>query len=87
MIYRLEQLLRKSAERFAERSALVFKGEFVTYSELNDRSDKLAAVLVEHGVARGDRIGIYAKKSIASVAQANSKLIKTCAAGIKTCTL
>lgn len=38
--------------------ALIFKGERISYGELEWRSDALAAALVSHGVKKGDRVAI-----------------------------
>ena len=39
-------------------TALIFKGERISYGELAWRSDALAAALVEQGVKKGDRVAI-----------------------------
>lgn len=41
-----------------DHPALIFKGERISYGELNWRSDALAAALVAHGVKKGDRVAI-----------------------------
>jgi long-chain acyl-CoA synthetase len=38
--------------------ALIFKGEHISYGELEHRSDALAAALVAQGVKKGDRVAI-----------------------------
>ncbi len=39
----------------------------MTYGELGDRSGRLADLLVERGVRRGDRVGLYLDKSLEAV--------------------
>ncbi|MGE3989457.1 AMP-binding protein [Pseudorhodoplanes sp.] len=59
--YRPEHLyhfLRRSAQQFPTRTALVFKNDRITYSELNTLVLRAAAGLQRLGIARGDRIGI-----------------------------
>lgn len=54
--------LVRSAERWPERPGLVSCGQGVrwTYRELSERVQRLAAGLVEAGVARGERVGLWA---------------------------
>ncbi|MCA9670755.1 MAG: amino acid adenylation domain-containing protein [Myxococcales bacterium] len=62
-VYLLPHLLRDSAARHPERTALIFKGDKLSYGELESRSAALAAGLVELGVAPGDRVGTVFDKS------------------------
>lgn len=66
MIYLLSQILDRSAERFPDREAFRCDGEGLTYGELLQRANGLAHWLVDHGVKRGDRVGIYLNKSLES---------------------
>ncbi len=50
--------LSESARNWPDRSALLFKGSRVTYSQLESESDSLAAALVAIGVKRGDRVAL-----------------------------
>ncbi|MBY6139427.1 AMP-binding protein [Leisingera daeponensis] len=54
-------LLRQAAERHGSREALVFTdtGIRMTYAELARQTDRLAAGLLELGVGKGDRVGIW----------------------------
>jgi acyl-CoA synthetase (AMP-forming)/AMP-acid ligase II len=56
---RFEQFLRQSAERFPEKTALVASGKRLTYSQLDDLSDRLAQGLIDRGIGRGDRVVIF----------------------------
>jgi amino acid adenylation domain-containing protein len=67
MAYLLSQLLRDGAERDAQRAALVCEDQQLTYAELELQSNQLARALAATGVGRGDRVGIYLKKSIPAV--------------------
>lgn len=66
MIFRLPMAIDAAAERDPERDAIRFSGASLTYGELADRTDRLARVLHERGVRRGDRVGIYATKGLHS---------------------
>jgi len=51
--------LRQSARRFGDKVALVAGEARVSYRELDRASDRLAGALVQHGLARGDRVIVY----------------------------
>jgi len=69
MTYRflLSQAIDQSAERFPDREAVRCDGHGLTYAELVRRANQLSRLLVEQGVKRGDRVGIYMNKSLESV--------------------
>ncbi|MBX5491282.1 MAG: amino acid adenylation domain-containing protein [Chloroflexi bacterium] len=67
MAYLLPQLLAQSAARAPEAIALRADGAQLTYGELEARSNQLARALAAEGVRRGDRVGIYLRKSPAAV--------------------
>lgn len=54
------QWITERADRAPQRNALTFDGHTWSYGDLVDRIDRLAAVLREGGVARGDRVGFLA---------------------------
>ena len=65
----LASLLQESAARFPDRPAVIdpSAGEEITYAELKWRAGELAEGLRALGVGDGDRVGICAPKSIATV--------------------
>jgi amino acid adenylation domain-containing protein len=65
--YLLHRLLTKAAARRPQRAAVASDGCLLTYQELDQLSNKVARVLLRLGVAPGDRVGILAAKSAASV--------------------
>ncbi|MGA3347988.1 MAG: amino acid adenylation domain-containing protein [Candidatus Sulfotelmatobacter sp.] len=67
MAYILQQLLSKSAARFPEKPAVWARGRSITYRELDERSNQLAHLLVQSGVRKGDRVGLFFPKSVESV--------------------
>lgn len=67
MDFLIWHLLRESARRLPENEALVHGEERLTYRETAERVKRLAAGLVEAGVRRGDRVGIYLEPSVAQV--------------------
>src|SRR5206468_3735540 len=48
--------LRDRARNTPDRTAIDYDGRLVTYRELDDGSDRLAAALAEAGLRRGDRL-------------------------------
>jgi non-ribosomal peptide synthetase component F len=67
MTYLLHQLLHQSAQRVPERPAVRHNGAQLRYGELEAQSNQLAAKLIESGVKRGDRVGIYLDKSLPAI--------------------
>ena len=65
--FTLHDLLHNAAERDPERPVIVEGHTEYTYEELERRSDALCAALVEAGVRKGERLGIYMEKSWAAV--------------------
>jgi amino acid adenylation domain-containing protein len=63
----LQGLLRRAVARHPDRPAVVDGGHALSYAELGARSARLANLLLELGVRRGDRVAIYLDKSAASV--------------------
>jgi amino acid adenylation domain-containing protein len=67
MPYLLQHLLTGSAARAPRSPAVTSDGRSLTYQELDRLSNQVARALIGQGVARGDRVGILALKSAASV--------------------
>src|SRR5688572_20319129 len=66
----LPQLLRDSASARPESIAVADpeRGVEMTYRELQTRAEKLSEDMIRHGVRPRDRVGIYAPKSVGTVA-------------------
>jgi long-chain acyl-CoA synthetase len=54
----LATIVTASAARDADAPAVRLGGETLTYGDLDDRSARLATLLREHGLERGDRVGV-----------------------------
>jgi amino acid adenylation domain-containing protein len=64
----LPELLEQSARRFPDRTAVVDPdGRRLSYAELDDHANRVAAYLNSVGVAPGDRVGIIVPKSVEAV--------------------
>lgn len=59
----VEPIVRAAAAT-PDHPAVVLGDEALSYGQLARRMDAVAAFLVDHGVQRGDRVGLYAHKSI-----------------------
>ncbi len=51
--------LEEAARKYPNTPCTIFKGAKISYQEMNALSDRLAAGLVELGVKKGDRVGIF----------------------------
>ncbi|EHQ25701.1 Pls/PosA family non-ribosomal peptide synthetase [Mucilaginibacter paludis] len=60
----LAVLFRESAQKFADKTALIFENQTLTYAELNHWSDAVAVQLANQGIKRGNNIGIWWKRGL-----------------------
>ena len=64
----LHQAFEYQASRRPQAIAACHAGERITYGELNQQANKVAAVLAQCGVRPGDRVGVFVKRSIPMLA-------------------
>ena len=55
----LYYFLEQSAEKYPDKPCTIFKGAVITYKEMNEMTDHMAAALADIGVKKGDRVGIF----------------------------
>ena len=55
----LYHFLEKSAEKYPDQPCTIFKGAKISYREMNELTDRLAAGLAELGIKKGDRVGLF----------------------------
>ncbi len=60
---RIGDLLTRAARCYPDKEAVVFEETRLTYRELNDRTNRLAAALIDMGVKPGDRVGLICHNS------------------------
>lgn len=60
-------LLRRSAEAQADKPAAIFPDARIGFSELDRRSDRVAAALAARGIGPGDRVAILCDNGLAPV--------------------
>ncbi|HEX9147261.1 MAG TPA: AMP-binding protein [Candidatus Binatia bacterium] len=63
--FRAAELLRQTAERHPDKTAIITKEEQLTFSTLNQRVCALAAHLHQEGIRQGDRVGVLLPNSAA----------------------
>lgn len=63
----LHDLVRNASERHPDRIAVEDGERRLTYRELHDASERVANLLIQQGVRRGHRVGLYLEKSLDSV--------------------
>ena len=56
---RVEALLRQSAAANPDKIAVVADGVRLSYADLDEKSDRLAAALLAHGIRHGDRVVVF----------------------------
>ncbi len=64
---RLEQFLGQSAGRLGQNAAIAVGDSRHSYAELDHKSRRLAAALVDHGVRSGDRVVLFMDNSFEAV--------------------
>jgi amino acid adenylation domain-containing protein len=57
------ELFEKQVQQSPNEKALVYNGTTLTYQELNERSNQLAAYLKAQGVEKGDMVGLIVNRS------------------------
>ncbi|MDQ4077722.1 MAG: AMP-binding protein, partial [Chloroflexota bacterium] len=67
MLFLLPHVVDQAAERYPDREAVRCRNQSLSYAELVQRANALAHLLVDQGVRRTDRVGIYLHKSLESV--------------------
>ncbi len=55
----IRELLTKQAEKYPQKSAILFQGKAITFSEVRDSSFKLANYLLKIGVNSSDKVAIF----------------------------
>jgi len=55
----LFHFLEEAARKYPDRACTIFKGAVISYQEMNAQTDAMAAALIEMGVKKGDRVGIF----------------------------
>ena len=54
-------MLRRSAERFPQKPAILWDSNALTYQALDEAADRLANALIAYGIAKGAKVGIISR--------------------------
>jgi long-chain acyl-CoA synthetase len=63
----VNNFLEYSTQRFPDKVALIHQDNKLTYAEIDSMANRLAAVLIDVGIERGDRVAVYMDNSIEAV--------------------
>lgn len=55
----LPQMFDEATERYGNKTALVFYGKRISFAQLRDHADRLAAALGDLGLKKGDKVALY----------------------------
>lgn len=66
MNFLLTHSIDKSAEKFPEKDAFKCLDSSLSYNDLSRKTDQLAVQLIESGVQKGDRVGVYLNRCLES---------------------
>jgi amino acid adenylation domain-containing protein len=67
MAFLLQQLLTTAAQAYPDKTAVWARGRTLSYRELDEQSNRLAHLLCERGLQKGDRVGLFFAKCIESI--------------------
>lgn len=59
----IHQMFEKTVKNYPDKIAVVFEKEKITYNELNKKANKLARLLIQKGLQKGDVVGVLVDKS------------------------
>jgi long-chain acyl-CoA synthetase len=59
----LADLIQKQTKALKNKKCLFFEDQVITYKEVNEKSNQIAAILKEKGIESGDRVGIMLENS------------------------
>lgn len=63
----VNDFLELSTEKFPDKTALKFRGQSLTYCDVNELTNRFANALIHAGLQRQERVGIFLENSIESV--------------------
>ncbi|MBU0514300.1 MAG: AMP-binding protein [Proteobacteria bacterium] len=55
----IPRLFDQVVEKYGHKTALIFYGKKISYRDLSDQIDRLAAALAELGVKKGDKVALF----------------------------
>ena len=64
MALNIADLAEHTIDAVPDRVALICGEERITFAELEDKANRLAHYLIDHGVTKGDKVGLYCRNRI-----------------------
>lgn len=64
MALNIADLAEHAIDAVPDRVALICGDEQITYAELEEKANRLAHYLIDHGVQKGDKVGLYCRNRI-----------------------
>ncbi len=64
MALNIADLAEHAIDAVPDRVALICGDEQITYAELEEKANRLAHYLIDHGVKKGDKVGLYCRNRI-----------------------
>ena len=64
MALNIADLAEHAIDAVPDRVALICGAEQITYAELEEKANRFAHYLIDHGVGRGDKVGLYCRNRI-----------------------
>ena len=64
MALNIADLAEHAIDAVPERVALICGDEQITYAELEEKANRFAHYLIDHGVGKGDKVGLYCRNRI-----------------------
>ncbi len=55
----IQKLLKNTGQKFVDKPAIIFNDVHISFKQLNEKVVKLANILSENGVQKGDKVAIY----------------------------
>jgi amino acid adenylation domain-containing protein len=66
MIYTISQIITQSALRLPDKIAFQSGSESITYSEADRKTNQIAHFLIDNGLKKGDRVGVFLNRNVKS---------------------
>ena len=59
VVHECSQNIQTAAKLFPDKTAILFEGKQIKYSELNAMANRLANAMMANGIQKGDRVALY----------------------------
>ncbi|MCP4148941.1 MAG: long-chain fatty acid--CoA ligase, partial [bacterium] len=59
----INEFLEQSAEKYPDKKAAWYKDQWMTFSQLDERANKIGNYLKKAGILRGDRVALLYENS------------------------